>query len=65
MCIRDSFYAFVVVGKNIAIIKYIMEILTITSFVVALIISPVGFLIGAVGSIALLRKKGGWHARHR
>ncbi len=54
--LHNLFYALGIIGKNIIIIKYVMEFLHIASFIIALVVSPVGFLVGAIGSIVLFIK---------
>ncbi len=57
--LHNFFYALGIIGENIFIIKYTMEILHVASFLIALIVSPIGFLVGATGSIVLFMRKGG------
>ncbi len=57
--LHNFFYALGIIGENIFIIKYTMEILHVASFLIALIVSPIGFLVGAIGSIVLFMRKGG------
>ena len=55
--LHNLFYALAILCENIIVVKYIMEVLDITSFLIAMVVSPIGFLIGVIGSIILLRKK--------
>ena len=59
--LHNFFYALGIIGENIFIIKNIMEILHVASFIIALLISPIGFLVGAIGVIVLFIRKGGRH----
>jgi len=60
--LHNLFYALAIIGKNIPIIKYIMEILHVASFIIALVVSPIGFLVGAIGVIVLFIRKKGRHS---
>lgn len=55
--LHNLFYALEVISNNIAVLKYLMGFLHVASFLIALLISPVGFLIGVIGSIILLKKR--------
>lgn len=59
--LHNFFYALAIIGENIFIIKNIMEILHVASFLIALLISPIGFLVGAIGVMVLFIRKGGRH----
>ena len=59
--LHNFFYALGIIGENIIVIKYIMEILHVASFIIALLVSPIGFLVGAIGVIVLFIRKGGRH----
>ncbi len=63
--LHNLFYALEIIGKNVAVLRYMMEVSHISSFIIALIISPIGFLIGSIGSIILFKKKGGRHFSSR
>ena len=54
--LHNLFYALAILFENIIVIKYIMEILHVTSFLIAMWVSPIGFLIGVIGSLILLKK---------
>lgn len=56
--LHNVFYALGIIGENITVIKYLMEFLHVASFIIAMVISPIGFLVGAVGSMVLFVKKG-------
>ena len=55
--LHNLFYAFGVIASSIAILRYLMEILHVTFFLIAIFVCPLGFLIGAIGSIIILVKK--------
>jgi len=55
--LHNLFYAFGVIVSSIAILRYLMEILHATFFLVAIFACPLGFLIGAIGSIIILVKR--------
>lgn len=55
--LHNFFYGFGIIAKDIIIIKYIMEALSVASFIIAVFVCPILFLIGAIGSIHLLIKK--------
>jgi len=57
--LHNLFYALGILLENIAVIKYMMEILHVTSFIIAMAVSPIGFLIGVIGSLILLKKAKG------
>ena len=54
--LHNIFYALEMVGQNILVLKYFFAILHIIFFLTAIFICPVCFLIGAIGSMVLLRK---------
>ena len=55
--LHNVFYAFGVITSSIAILRYLMEILHVTFFLIAILVCPLGFLIGAIGSIIILVKR--------
>ncbi len=59
--LHNLFYALAIITENIVIIRNIMEFLHVSSFLISLIISPIGFLVGAIGAIVLFTRKGGRH----
>jgi len=54
--LHNVFYALGIISKNILIIKYTMEVLHVVSFLIAIPISPIVFLVGIIGSLILLKK---------
>jgi lysylphosphatidylglycerol synthetase-like protein (DUF2156 family) len=55
--LHNAFYALGTVVSHIAVLKYLVGFLEIVFFFVAVPICPVGFLVGAVGSIVMFLKK--------
>jgi len=55
--LHNFFYGLGVITSNITILKYLMEILHIAFFVIAVFICPIGFLVGVIGSLVLFTKK--------
>ena len=53
--LHNLFYALAIVSSNIPWLEALMEFLHAAFFIISLIISPIGFLVGAIGSIILLR----------
>jgi hypothetical protein len=51
--LHNFLYALAVVSKEIIILKYLFEFLHGTSFIISLLICPVVFVIGIIGSIIL------------
>lgn len=55
--LHNVFYAFSTLATNVIVIKYFFDMLHVGSFLIAIIICPIGFLIGASGSMWHLIKK--------
>ncbi|MBW2991708.1 hypothetical protein KY345_00640 [Candidatus Woesearchaeota archaeon] len=55
--LHNVFYAFAVLSENMIVLKYIFDFLEAASFIIALMIAPLAFLAGVIGSMILLRKK--------
>ena len=55
--LHNVFYALGVIVSGIIILRYLAEILSVTSFLIATIVCPLGFLIGALGSIIIFVKR--------
>jgi len=55
--LHNVFYALNVITSNIIILKYLTEILHVAFFLIAIFVCPLGFLIGAIGSIIILVKR--------
>jgi len=56
--LHNAFYALMVVAKDIIVLKYIFEGLHVFFFFISIPICPIVFLVGMIGSIVLLVKKG-------
>jgi hypothetical protein len=54
--LHNLFYALAELSKNIAVLPTVLEYLHATFFIISVIICPIGFVIGVIGSIILLRK---------
>jgi len=57
--LHNAFYALALVVSHIMVLSFLMEILEIVFFFIAIFVCPIGFLIGTVGSIVLFIKKRG------
>jgi len=57
--LHNAFYALAMVTNDIIVLNYLIEALHVIFFLIAIFACPVGFLIGAVGSIVMLIKKRG------
>ena len=55
--LHNLLYALGIVFGHIVILKYLFEFLHATFFIVAVVICPLGFVFGAIGTIAVLIKK--------
>ncbi len=55
--LHNLFYAIGVLTNHILVLKYLMEFLNIAFFLIGIFICPLGFLIGAIGTITLLIKQ--------
>ena len=55
--LHNFLYALAIVASQIIILKYIFEFLHAVFFILAVIVCPLGFLIGATGSAILFIKK--------
>lgn len=55
--LHNMFYAFGVLAENIAWLHASFEFVHAAFFTIALLVSPIVFLVGAVGSIILLKKQ--------
>lgn len=57
--LHNFFYALGIIFEHIVILKYLMEVLHVAFFFIAVPICPITFLVGIIGSIILFRRKGG------
>jgi len=55
--LHNMFYALNIITSHIIVLKYLTEALHVGFFIIAIIVCPIGFLVGMVGSIVLLIKK--------
>jgi len=56
--LHNFFYGLGIIAANITVLKYLMEGLHVAFFIIAIFVCPIGFIIGAVGSIIIfIRKK--------
>jgi hypothetical protein len=55
--LHNIFYALSLITSNIVVLSYLMEFLQVIFFILSIFVCPLGFLIGAVGSILLFIKK--------
>ncbi len=54
--LHNAFYALGVVAENIKILKILAEAFHVIFFFIAIIIAPIGFLVGVIGSIKYITK---------
>ena len=55
--LHNAFYALGKITVHILIVNYLMEALHVVSFIIAIFICPIGFLVGMISSIVLFIKK--------
>ena len=55
--LHNLFYGLRMISEGVIVLKYIFGFLHVVSFLIALLIAPIGFLIGVVISIYLMKKK--------
>jgi len=55
--LHNLFYGLEIITSQISILSLIMEILHTVSFIIAIFVCPLGFVIGAIGTIAVFIKK--------
>ena len=55
--LHNMFYALNIITSHIIVLKYLTEALHVGFFIIAVIVCPIGFLVGMVGSIVLLIRK--------
>ncbi|MBA7636718.1 hypothetical protein ES703_44339 [subsurface metagenome] len=56
--LHNFFYALGVIASQIAVLNYLMKALHVVFFYIAIFVCPIVFLVGMIGSIVLLVKKG-------
>jgi hypothetical protein len=55
--LHNMFYGLAVITNQIPILSFVMEILHIAFFIIAIFVCPLGFVIGIIGTIAVFIKK--------
>lgn len=55
--LHNLFYGLNIIAANITILRYLMEGLHIAFFLIGIFACPIGFLVGAIGSIMIFIKK--------
>jgi len=55
--LHNAFYALGVLTSHIIVLSYLMQILHVAFFLIAIFVCPLGFLAGLIGSIVLFIKK--------
>ena len=54
--LHNLFYALVIVSENISWLSWFFEFLHATFFIIGMLVCPIVFIVGVVGSIVLFRK---------
>ncbi len=54
--LHNLFHGLAIMAKDIIVVKQILEILDVSSFLIAIFICPVGIIVGAIGCIVLVIK---------
>lgn len=57
--LHNGFYALGTITNNIAVLRHLIEALSVVSFCIAVLLCPPAFLVGAVGSIVFTVKRRG------
>ena len=55
--LHNAFYALGIIAGQIIILRYLTEALHVAFFMIAIFVCPLGFIIGAVGSIVIFIKQ--------
>ncbi len=55
--LHNIFYGLSIITSQISILSFLMEILHITFFIIAIFVCPLGFVIGLIGTTAVFIKK--------
>ena len=55
--LHNAFYALGTITNQIVVLNYLVEIISVGFFIIAIFVCPLGFFIGAIGSIVLFSKK--------
>jgi hypothetical protein len=56
--LHNIFYALEQITGHMAILSYLMKALEVIFFLIAIFACPIGFIIGAIGTIVMFSKKG-------
>ncbi len=56
--LHNMFYGLAIMTNQIPILSFVIEILHIAFFIIAIFVCPLGFMIGAIGSIIIFIKSG-------
>ncbi len=56
--LHNAFYGLGIITSHITVLSQLMEVLHVAFFCLAIFVCPIGFLVGAVGSIVLAIKRG-------
>ena len=57
MFLHNIFYGLGMIVKDIVVLSHLVEVFHVTFFLITVFVCPMGFLIGAVGSIVLFIKE--------
>jgi len=55
--LHNVFYGLEIISSEFTVLSYLMGILEVFFFLVAVFVCPIGFLVGVIGSIVMLIKK--------
>lgn len=55
--LHNLLYALAIVSAHIIVLKYLFEFLHAAFFIAAVVVCPLGFIIGAIGTIVIIIKK--------
>jgi hypothetical protein len=56
--LHNFFYALGILSENIPVLPYLMEFLHAAFFLIGIIVCPLGYLVGLIGSFVLIKKSG-------
>ncbi len=62
--LHNFFYGLGIIAANITVLRYLMEGLHAAFFIIAIFVCPIGFIVGAIGSIVIFLKKNEPFLRH-
>ena len=55
--LHNFFYALGVITSHIAVLSYLMEVFHVVFFLIGVVVCPLGFLVGVVGSVVVTIRK--------